>query len=89
LVFRQNFDAISEKLSSSSLASALLMAGLIISIISRFCTTERADEVEAFFTAHPLPNSARRINQSIENMRTSGKMLNMIAKSKLAEEGFW
>ena len=84
--FQENFDLIKEKLSK---ASPSLMDAVIINCISRFCTTARADEIEAYFEAHPLPNSARRLAQSVENMRTSAQMLEAISKSQLATAAFW
>lgn len=65
------------------------MDAVIVNSINRFCTTEKADEIDAFFQAHPMPSSARRIAQSLENMRASAKMLEAIRGSALAEESFW
>ena len=36
---------------------------------NRFCTAERAKEIEEFFEKNPLPSSQRRISQSVEVMR--------------------
>jgi len=84
--YQQNFATIKEMLSK---ASPSLMDAVIVNCISRFCTAARADEVEAYFVANPLPSSARRISQSIEVMRTNGKMMDMIARSKLASAEYW
>lgn len=65
------------------------MDAVIVNCISRYATAEKANEIEDFFKANPLPSSARRISQSLENMRASAKMLGAIAHSKLAEESFW
>ncbi len=84
--FQTHFELIKEKLSK---ASPSLMDAVILNCISRFCTAARADEIDAYFKAHPLPSSERRISQSLENMRTSSQMLGMIANSKLASPAFW
>jgi puromycin-sensitive aminopeptidase len=65
------------------------MDAVIVNCISRFCTSEKANEIEEFFKTHPLPSSERRISQSLENMRASAKMLEAISKSKLSDESFW
>lgn len=84
--FQENFDLIKEKLSK---ASPSLMDAIIVYSINRFCTTSKADEIAAFFDAHPLPSSQRRISQALENMRTSAKMLSAISTSPLASASFW
>lgn len=65
------------------------MDAVIVNCISRYCTNAKADEIEAYFKENPLPSSERRISQSLENMRTSSKMLSAIAESKLATANFW
>jgi len=70
-------------------AAPSLMDAVIINCVSRFCTEERANEIEAFFQQNPMPSSERRISQLLENMRTSGKMLQSMKSSKLADAAFW
>jgi puromycin-sensitive aminopeptidase len=70
-------------------ASPSLMAAMVVSSIGRFCTAERAAEIEAFFAAHPLPSSARRISQALENMRSNSAMLDAIGRSKLVDPAYW
>jgi hypothetical protein len=70
-------------------ASPSLMAAMIVSSIGHFCTARRADEIDAFFKAHPLPSCERRISQALENMRANAAMLGQIAHSKLAKADFW
>lgn len=70
-------------------ASPSLMAAVIVASAGHFCTTQRADEIEAFFTAHPLPSCDRRISQALENMRANAAMLAQIAQSNLAKVEFW
>jgi hypothetical protein len=65
------------------------MDAVIVNSVSRFCTKERADEIEKFFQENPLPSSARRISQTLENMRASAQMLDSITKSSLATSSFW
>jgi puromycin-sensitive aminopeptidase len=65
------------------------MDAVIVNSISRFATNEKANEIEAFFQANPLPGSSRRISQVLENMRASAKMLAAITQSKLADENYW
>jgi puromycin-sensitive aminopeptidase len=82
----QNFELIKTMYAK---ASPSLMAAMIVSSIGHFCTAHRADEIEAFFTAHPLPSSARRISQALENMRANAAMLAAIGSSSLAKADFW
>jgi hypothetical protein len=65
------------------------MDAVIINCTSRFCTAARADEIEAFFAANPLPSSTRRISQTIEVMRTNAAMLARIQKSSLANPAYF
>jgi puromycin-sensitive aminopeptidase len=77
--YQDNFNEIKEKLAK---ASPSIMDAVIVNAISRFCTVEKAEAIEAFFTANPLPSSARRISQTLENMRASAKMLAAIERSQ-------
>ena len=65
------------------------MDATIVNSINRFCTIDRANEVELFFQVNPLPSSERRISQSIEVIRTNSQMLEMIKVSKLSDEKYW
>jgi len=84
--FQENFALIK---SMYAKASPSLLAAMVVSSIGRFCTTARADEVQAFFTQNPLPTVERRISQSLENMRANAAMLSAMGKSKLAEAAYW
>ena len=84
--YQQHFAAIKEKLAK---ASPSLMDAVIINCTSRFCTAARADEIEAFFAANPLPSSTRRISQTVEVMRTNAAMLARIQKSSLANPAYF
>jgi puromycin-sensitive aminopeptidase len=84
--FQENFGAIKGMLSK---ASPSLMDAVIVYSTNRFCTRQRADEIEAFFTANPLPHSARRISQSVETIRSNALMLERIKNSKVVlQQGF-
>ncbi|MCC6989469.1 MAG: M1 family metallopeptidase [Acidobacteria bacterium] len=42
----------------------------IVGGLGAFCSTERANEVKAFFDAHPAPAAARSLRQAIERIET-------------------
>jgi len=84
--FQENFEIIKTMFAK---ASPSLMAAMIVSSIGHFCTAARADEIDAFFQSHPLPSSARRISQALENMRANAAMLKQIGSSGLAQGTFW
>lgn len=84
--FKSNFAYMKEKLAK---ASASLMDATIGSSISRFCTLEQAEEIEAFFEANPLKTSERRISQLLETMRSNGSMLKRLLDSELVKPSFW
>jgi hypothetical protein len=50
------------------------MDAVIVNSVSRFATSEKANEIEEFFKVNPLPSSARRISQTLENMRASANV---------------
>ena len=52
-------------------------------------TKKRANEIEKFFEANPLPSSARRISQSVEMIRSNSNLLANIKKSSLSTDGYW
>jgi puromycin-sensitive aminopeptidase len=84
--YRENFAAWQALLAK---ASPSLMDATIVYSTQRSCTAAKADEIEAFFAAHPLPSSARRISQSVEMIRSSGAMLDRIRQSRLVQAGYW
>jgi puromycin-sensitive aminopeptidase len=84
--FKDNLSYIKEKLSK---ASPSLMDATIGSSVGRSCTLESADEIQAFFSANPLPSSERRITQLLEGMRSNGAMLNVLIKSELVTPEYW
>ena len=69
--------------------SASLMDACIVMCAGSFCSREKADEIEAFFKAHPLPRNERKISQTIENMRANAKFFDVLKASQLSTEEFW
>jgi len=84
--YQNNFNTIKSMLAK---ASPSLMDAVIVNCINRFCTVERANEIEKFFEANPLPSSARRISQSVEMIRSNSNLLANIKKSSLSTDGYW
>ena len=76
-----------EQYAYSNLGYSLLAAVIVNSV--NFCSNERAQEVEAFFAANPVPQCSRRIAQLLEGMRNSGAILENVRSTKLATAGFW
>jgi len=63
--FQDNFQTIKDMIGKGSPS---LMDACIINCAGGFCSSEKADEIDAFFKANPLPSSARKIAQCIEGM---------------------
>ena len=74
---QEHFSEVQEKLSK---ASPSLMGAVISYSTGRFCSNERADEIEAFFQRHPVPACSRVISQILERMRANAKLVELIAK---------
>ena len=43
-------------------------AGMIVSSTRNFCDAEMRDQVQTFFSAHPVPAASRRLKQSLEQI---------------------
>ena len=84
--FKENMVFIKDKLSK---ASPSLMDAVVVNSVNRFCTEEKAAEIEAFFRANPLPSSERKIGQVVESIRNTGAMLKRVQSSALADASFW
>jgi puromycin-sensitive aminopeptidase len=84
--FRDNFVTIKDMIGKGSPS---LMDACIINCAGGFCSGEKADEIDAFFKANPLPSSARKIAQCVEGMRTNAKFLEKLQDSDLSSTGFW
>ena len=66
-------------------ASPSLMDAVIGASCAGFTSTARADEVVAFFEAHPLPNQ-RRITQIVEGIRVNAAFTGRIEQSSMSQE---
>jgi puromycin-sensitive aminopeptidase len=84
--FQENFDKIKGMIGK---ASSSLMDACIVMCAGGFCTNEKADEIDAFFAAHPVPSSSRKIAQVTEGMRANAKFLDLILHSDLSNKEFW
>jgi hypothetical protein len=82
----QNLSFIKQKLSK---AHPSLIDACFGYVLSRFATSEQADEVVAFFEKNPLPSSSRRISQLVEGIRSNAALLSILTHSKLAEAEYW
>ncbi len=65
------------------------MDAVIVYSVNRFCTEEKAAEIEAFFQSNPFPSSERKIGQTVESIRNTGSMLKRVQQSALAVANFW
>ncbi|KAL7428645.1 hypothetical protein ACHAXM_001361 [Skeletonema potamos] len=83
---KQNFSAINAMVGN---ANASLMDAVIVSCAGGFCSNEKADEIEAFFKANPVPRSSRKIQQTLENMRSNAKFFASLQNSDLKSAEFW
>ena len=81
-----NFSAVKTMIGN---ANASLMDAVIVSCAGGFCSNEMADEIEAFFKENPVPRSSRKIQQTLENMRSNAKFLELLQSSDLKSEEFW
>ena len=84
--YQDNFEKIKKMIGK---ASSSLMDACIVMCAGSFCTNEKADEIDAFFAAHPVPSSSRKIAQVTEGMRANAKFLDLILASDLKKPDFW
>ena len=73
--FKDNFAKLQEMLAS---ASPSLMSAVIVYLTSFAASNERADELEQWFEAHPMPAQNRKVAQLLEGMRTNAAFLDKI-----------
>ena len=73
--FQDNFEELKGKLAS---ASPSLMEAVVYCCCRGIATEARADQVEAFFVAHPLPQCSSGIAQMLEGMRNNGKFFSKL-----------
>merc|ERR1712194_10297 len=83
------FQAHFEELKGKASASMGIMSHLVTACSGRFVTSDKADEVEAFFQAHLLPLCERKISQNLEAIRGSAAWLESMLKGKLSQDGFF
>ncbi len=83
---QNNFKAIKTMIGTSN---ASLMDAVIVSCAGGFCSDEKANEIEEFFKANPVPRSSRKIQQTVENMRANAKYLSLLQASDLGKDEFW
>ncbi len=83
---QDNFEPIKKMIGK---ASASLMDAVIVSCAGGYCSNEKADEIDAFFKANPVPKSSRKIEQTIENMRANAKFMGVLQSSDLSKSEFW
>jgi len=84
--FQSNFEKIRGMIGKGAPS---LIDACIVSCAGSFCSKEIADEIDAFFQAHPLPSSARKISQTTENMRANANFLEALQASPLSTDEFW
>jgi len=84
--FQSQLPAIKEKLKT---ATPMLMDAVILFCCSGFSTDEKAEEIQAFFEANPLPNNTRKISNLIETVRVNAAFLNRLKSSDVNQDAFW
>ena len=70
-------------------ASSSLMDACIVMCAGNFVTAAKADEIDAFFASHPLPQSTRKIAQLTESMRANAQFFDVLVASELSKKEFW
>ena len=83
---KENFQAIKDMVGT---ASSSLMDAVIVSCAGGFTSNDKADEIEEFFKANPVPKSSRKIQQTVENMRANAKFFSLLQSSELSKNSFW
>jgi len=56
----------------------------LVSIVSGFTTEEQREDVERFFTEHPVPSADRTVRQALERIRLNAAWLDR-NRSEVAE----
>lgn len=84
--FKANFKAIQDMVGT---ANSSLMDAAIVSCAGGFCSEEKANDIEEFFKANPVPRSSRKIQQTLESIRANAKFLAILQSSDLAKDTFW
>ena len=84
--FQEHFSRIRDKVAKANIWS---MTAMIVACSSKFCTHDRANEVEAFFQAHPVEGSDKRVAQIVERTRANAGLSEQVKKSTLMSPEFW
>jgi puromycin-sensitive aminopeptidase len=84
--FQDNFQKIKKMIEK---ANPSIMNACIVTCAGSFSSTAKANEIESFFEANPLPSSSRRISQLLEGMRANAQLLDLILASDLSKAEFW
>lgn len=63
-------------------ASPSLIMGVISYCCAGFASVERADEIEAFFQANPVPLATRKVAQIVESTKTNAAFLQRVKQDK-------
>jgi hypothetical protein len=84
--FRDNFDRLNAMCSA---ANAWTMQYMITACTSRLSSNLAAEEMKAFFQAHPVPTASRKINQILEKILVNAKFAEIVSTSKLMKADFW
>jgi aminopeptidase N len=45
---------------------------VVVAALAQFCGTDEADSIQSFFEAHPVPDAARTLSQTVERVRACG-----------------
>jgi len=54
-----------------------------------YATADKADEIEAFFAANPMPANARKVAQMVEGIRANASFLDSIVAAGTITTAFW
>lgn len=83
--YQERFPEFRQKLAT---ASPSLMDAVIVYSCGSFASEGKANEIEAFFTRHPFPSSARKIAQTLERIRINARFVDRL-KSEIGSNAFW
>lgn len=86
IFFQSNFERIKDMVGS---ASTSLMDACLVYSCGLFCLSEKADEVATFFASHPLPDNTRKVEQTMEQLRSNARFLMLLKSSDLSKGTFW
>ena len=73
--FTEKLDAYKAKVGE---AGSSIMDASIVGACGGFCTEAAANDIVAFFEAHPLPRNTRKIEQIVESTRASAAYVSRI-----------